>query len=154
MNDIQDSMKLDKQIFLDYAKEKIIDGNKMYRDLYISDTWAFLAPDNYGAETTDDIELDIETQIQQAGKSFDKVCNEIRKHFSWACKETDDVYNTRNWRVRDFISEAEYKASQINREQNHRAFAMWKRVVNIGNQILVDDMLCVKEHMSKYDKLN
>ena len=43
---------------------------------------------------------------------------------------------------------------QRDKEKNHRAFASWRRVCNIGQQILTDDMLCVTEHMSKYDKLN
>lgn len=152
-----DNMSNDKSIFLDSVKEKILNGNKAYRDLYISNTFAFLAPDNYGVDSADEIEVNEETQLQQASKQFDKICNDIKNNFVWACQETnqlDLIDRTVNWRVRDFISEAEYQAEQYDKETNHRPYAMWKRVVNIGLQILTDDMLCVEEHMSKYDKLN
>lgn len=153
-----DMIEVDKPIWLESIKEKIINGNKMYRDLYIDDTWAFLAPDNYGADTAEDIVVDEKTQLQQASKEFDKVCRDIKNHFVWACEETNQLYlvdTTNGWRVRDFISEAWYQSEQFAEDETkHRAFAMWRRVANIGNQILTDDMLCITEHMSKYDKLN
>ena len=153
---IQDSMTDDKPLFLEYVKEKITDGDIKYRELYINDTLAFLAPDNYGADSVEDIEVSIETQLKQAGKEFDKICNRVRDQFVWSCEETnqlDLLDKTSNWRVRDFISEGWYQSEQIDSENNHRAFAMWRRVALIGNQILTDDMTCVEEHMSKYDKL-
>lgn len=154
---IQDSMTDDKPLFLEYVKEKITDGDIKYRDLYIDDTYAFLAPDNYGADNVEDIEVSIETQLQQASKEFDKICKKIKDHFVWACQETNQlglIDNTNGWRVRDFISEAWYQSEQYDSNTQHRQFAMWRRVANIGMQILTDDMLCVEEHMSKFDKLN
>lgn len=151
------SMQNDKPLFLEMVKEKVINGNKEYRDLYISNSYAFLAPDNYGADSVDEIEVNVDTQLEQASKEFDKICKKIKDQFVWACQETnqlDLIDNTTNWRVRDFISEAYYQSEQIDKEKNHRAFASWRRVCNIGQQILTDDMLCVTEHMSKYDKLN
>lgn len=151
---IENNMSEDKQLFLDNVKEKILDGNKKYRDLYVTDTFAFLAPDNYGVDNSEDIDVSIETQLQQASKEFDKICNDIIRHFTYACKETNDLdilNHIKRWRVRDFISEASYQALKY--KDNHRAFAMWQRVVNIGLQILTEDMLCVSEHLSKYDRL-
>ena len=72
---------------------------------------------------------------------------------SYIARELDLSDKTSNWRVSDFISEGWYQSEQIDSENNHRAFAMWRRVALIGNQILTDDMTCVEEHMSKYDKL-
>ena len=152
-----DNMQEDKPIFLENVKEQILNGNKQYRDLYINDTYAFLAPDNYGADSVEEIEISEQTQLQQATKEFDRICNTIRDNFVWACQETNQlnlVYKTTGWRVRDFISEAWYQSEQFDRDTNHRAFAMWRRVVIKGQQILLDDMVCVEEHNSKYDKLN
>lgn len=153
----QDNMLDDKPLFLDNVKEKILNGNKMYQDLYISSTLAFLAPDNYGVDNVEDIALDMNTQLQQASKEFDKICKSIKDNFVWACQETNQLYlidYTKGWKVRDFISEAQYQSEQFDQETNHKAFAMWRRVANIGVQILTDDMVCTIEHMSKYDKLN
>ena len=153
---IQDSMIDDKPIFLEYVKEKIIDGDIKYKELYIDDTFAFLAPDNYGVDDAKDIEVSMETQLKQSEKEFDKICNKIRDQFVWSCEETnqlDLINRTTNWRVRDFVSEGWYQSEQIDSESNHRAFAMWRRVSLIGEQILTDNMTCVEEHMSKYDKL-
>lgn len=150
-----DDMASDKEIWLKNIKEQILNGNKQYRDLYISDTYAFLAPDNYGADTVDEIEIDTNTQLQQAGKEFDKICNDIRNQFVWACQETNQLYlidKTVNWRVRDFVSEGWYQSEQFDKNSEHRPFAMWRRVANRGSQILTDDMTCIEEHMSKYDK--
>ena len=151
----KDDMQTDKSLFLKEAKEQILNGNKMYRDLYTTNTFAFLAPDNYETDENDDIIVSEETQLGQASKEFDKICKDIRNHFVWACTETDKldlIDKTAGWRVRDFISEAMYQADQYDRDSEHRKFAMWKRVVNVGTQILTDEMTCKEEHMSRYDK--
>lgn len=151
---IENHMADDKDIFLQAAKEKILDGEKLYRELYLSDTYAFLAPDNYNADSVEDIDVSVNEQLERASKEFDKVCRDIVKHFIWACEETDNtniLNHIKPWRIRDFVSEAEYQANKY--KDNKRAYSMWKRVVNIGMQILKDDMTCVSEHLSKYDKL-
>lgn len=154
----QDAMiEIDKPIWLEETKQKILNGNKMYRDLYINSTYAFLAPDNYNTDDKGDIIIDDDTQLQQASKEFNKICKSIKDHFVWACQETNQlelIDKTIGWRVRDFISEAWYQSEQYNSNTQHRQFAMWRRVANIGMQILTDDMLCIEEHMSKFDKLN
>lgn len=153
----QDDMASDKKIWLKDVKEKILNGNSQYRDLYITDTYAFLAPDNYDTDEGGNILVDNNTQLQQASKEFDKICKDIRDRFVWACQETnqlDLIDKTIGWRVRDFVSESWYQSEQYNDEKSHRPFAMWRRVVNKGNEILTNDMLCVEEHMSKFDKLN
>lgn len=151
----QDNMLDDKPLYLKNVKEKILNGNKTYRDLYIDSTYAFLAPDNYGVDDVNDIDIDENTQLQQASKEFDKVCKDIKNHFIWACQETnqlDLINKTSGWRVRDFISEAQAQSDKYSNSE-HRPYAMWKRVVNVGNQILTDDMTCSIEHLSKYDLL-
>lgn len=159
----KDNMVKDKPIYLEYAKNKIIAGNNTYKELYIDDSYAFLAPDNYGADTADEIEVSFKTQLEQASKEFDKICRDIKNKFVWACQETnqlDLIDKTNGWRIRDFVAEADYQANKyIQWKSNyteeevpyHRAYAMWQRVVNYGNSILTDDMLCTTEHMSKYD---
>ena len=85
---------------------------------------------------------------------------DIRNCFVWACQETDQmdlIDNTDGWGFRDYVSEAEYQSNQRisgkpDGAPGHRAFAMWKRIVNIGVPYLLDEMVCVEEHMSKYDK--
>lgn len=152
-----DNMKADKPLYINAKKEQILNGSSFYRDKYISDTWAFLAPDNFGADTVDEIEVDLDTQLSQAGKEFDKICDDVRNYFVWACQETnqlDLINNTTNWRLRDFISESWYQSEKYDSTTNHRQFAMWRNVVMKGKQGLTDDMLCVTEHMSKFDKLN
>lgn len=152
-----DDMEKDKPLYLEMVKEQILDGNTKFRELYLNDTYAFLAPDNYGADSVDEIDISVDTQIQQASKEYDRVCKDIRNNFVWACQETNQLYlidYTKGWKVRDFISEAQYQSEQFDQETNHKAFAMWRRVANIGVQILTDDMVCTIEHMSKYDKLN
>lgn len=152
-----DNIAEDKQLFLEYAKERILNGNKMYQDLYINATFAFLAPDNYGVDSADDINISVDTQLKQAGKEFDKVVKQVKDRFVWACEETNNlelIDNTNGWRLRDFISEAWYQSEQYDKNNEHRQFAMWRRVVIAGLQILTDDMVCTVEHMSKYDKLN
>lgn len=152
-----DNMKADKPLYINAKKEQILNGSSFYRDKYISDTWAFLAPDNFGADTVDEIEVDLDTQLAQAGKEFDKICDDVRNYFVWACQETnqlDLINNTTNWRLRDFISESWYQSEKYDSTTNHRQFAMWRNVVMKGKQGLTDDMLCVTEHMSKFDKLN
>lgn len=154
--DWHDNMSEDKPIFLETIKEKILNGDKMYKDLYLTKTLAFLAPDNYGVDDVNDIDVDNDTQLQQASKEFDKVCNKIKDNFVWACQETnqmDLINKTTDWRVRDFISEAQAQSEKA-KSISQRAFSMWRRVVTIGLQILTDDMTCVTEHLSKYDKLN
>lgn len=152
-----DNMEADKPLYINAKKEQILNGSTFYRDKYISDTWAFLAPDNFGADTVDEIEVDIDTQLAQAGKEFDEICNDVKNYFVWACQETnqlDLIDKTTNWRLRDFISESWYQSEQYDSTTNHRQFAMWRNVVMKGKQGLTDDMLCVTEHMSKFDKLN
>ena len=145
------------------TKNKIIAGNNTYKELYMDDSYAFLAPDNYGADTVDEIEVSFKTQLEQASKEFDKICRDIKNKFVWACQETnqlDLINKTSGWRIRDFVAEADYQANKyIQWKSNYteeevpynRAYAMWQRVVNYGNSILTDDMLCTTEHMSKYD---
>ena len=150
-----DDMEKDKPLYLEMVKEQILDGNTKFRELYLNDTYAFLAPDNYSADSVEDIKIDENTQLQQASKEFDKICKSIRDNFVWACEETNQLYlidTTNGWRVRDFISEAQYQSEQYDSDSTHRPFAMWRRIVNIGMQILTDDMVCKVEHMSKYDK--
>lgn len=150
-----DDMEKDKPLYLEMVKEQILDGNTKFRELYLNDTYAFLAPDNYGADSVDEIDVTIDTQIQQASKEYDRVCKDIRNNFVWACQETnqlDLIDKTAGWRVRDFISEAQYQSEQYDKNTNHRPFAMWRRVVIKGLQILTDGMVGIEEHMSKYDK--
>lgn len=152
-----DDMEKDKPLYLEMVKEQILDGNTKFRELYLNDTYAFLAPDNYGADSVDEIDISADTQIQQASKEYDRICKDIRNNFVWACQETnqlDLIDKTAGWRVRDFISEAQYQSEQYDKDTNHRSFAMWRRVVIKGLQILTDDMVGIEEHMSKYDKLN
>lgn len=148
-------LELDKPIWLEDVKQKIIDGDAKYKELYINDSYAFLAPDNYNTDENDNIDISENTQLEQASKEFDKGIKELKNRFVWACQETDQldlIDKTTGWRLRDFISEAEYQANQYNSNTNHRPFAMWRRVVIKGNEFLTDDMKCVTEHMSKYDK--
>lgn len=108
----------------------------------------------------DDDEYYISTRQEDEYHIMKRKFRDIRNCFVWACQETnqmDLIEQTDGWGLRDYISEAEYQASQRiagkpDGAPEHRAFAMWKRIVNIGTPYLLDEMVCAEEHMSKYDK--
>lgn len=153
-----DIEKLDKPLWLSDVAAKIKYGDTTYKDAYLTSTLAYLAPDNYDNDYDDEgnliINVSDNTQLQQAGKEFDKVISDMKDRFVWACQETDNISlieQTAGWRLLDFISESEYQANKFDKTLNHRQFAMWRNVVIKGKQVLTYDMVCTQEHFSKYD---
>jgi hypothetical protein len=87
-------------------------------------------------------------------RSFNDMVKKLKNDFVWACQETDKldlIEKTQSWGLRDFVAEADYQSNQYDKDQDHRKFAMWKRVANDGVPFLLDDMKCTMEHISKYD---
>lgn len=101
---------------------------------------------------------------EEMGK-LKRTVRDVKNSFVWACQDTnqlDIMDRVSNWGLRDLVAEADYQANKYVDYKNdyteeeakyHRAFSMWRRVVNYGSRLLTDNMLCTEEHFSQYDRL-